>query len=448
MSTTPRFEARDGAAVRAGGLGRAFPVVCGLIFFAFYNTDHAFDFSLEEGFITDVAFMTENAAGGSLARQLSFLTLASVGLYGLTTGTRRFRLAHVGLPLLVLFAAWAGASVLWSHVPVTTAKRLAVWAFLSLGAVGVARLFRPRDVVRMAVVVTGLVAAVGLLAECRFGTFRPWDAAHRFSGTLHPNHQAIHLVTLSVASAVLWRTSSRRAWLLTAGCVGFGLLLLTRSRTALAGVLLAFATLSTLSAGYRWKVPAALAGLTTVSGLLLFATLSGVDFGDGLKQAATLGRDKQVGTLTGRLPIWESVWPYFAERPWLGWGHDSFWTPGHVAAVSEEVQWGIRESHSAYVDTALSTGLVGLAIAVTALLAFFAVAATRYARAARPADGFVTGMLLFAAVSSSTESAMSMPGFVPFALLAAMLSGCSADGDPAATAATGTADATGTAKPR
>lgn len=389
--------------------------------------------------------MQENAAGGSLSRKLSFLMLAGLGVYGLSAGGRTFRFAHVGLPLLGLFAAWACVSVLWSVTPAVTVKRLVVWAFFVLGACGVARLCTPREIVRVALVVTALVAGVGLFAEFALGTFRPWTALHRFCGTLHPNHQALNLATLVLAGTALLPRTRARAAVIASIAFACGLLLLTRSRTALAGVLLSLAVLSTLSTGWRWKLPAVLFATTAVAGGFFVLALGGVDFVEGLGDAATMGRDdKQVGSLTGRLPIWAAVAPYIAARPLLGWGHDSFWTPYHIEVVSEEVQWGIRESHSAYIDTLLSTGLVGLTLALLAVVAFVLAAAFRYVREAREIDGFLTALFVFAAINAFTESAMSMPGCVPFVTLAAMLSGFfgPAEGPGAAAVVTGRGGAT------
>jgi len=145
--------------------------------------------------------------------------------------------------------------------------------------------------------------------------------------------------------------------------------------------------------------------------------------------AATLGRKEQISSLTGRHEIWAEVGRFTAQRPLAGWGYDSFWTPEHVAIVSENCGWGLREAHSSYRDVLLSVGLIGLWTLVPALLCAWFVAVRRYAAGERRAEGrpgvpgegvgeplagYVAGLLAVGLLNAFTESAMTMVLFTPF----------------------------------
>ena len=138
--------------------------------------------------------------------------------------------------LMILYLAWAMASVLWSEDWGMSCRRLAVLMFCVVGAVGFARQLRPRDVAVMALVISGAYLLVGVAAEVALGTFHPGWPGYRFAGTVHPNTQGAHLAVLCLASFCLARAATRgRVWLWGLFAVGLVFLLLTKSRTSCAG---------------------------------------------------------------------------------------------------------------------------------------------------------------------------------------------------------------------
>ena len=161
--------------------------------------------------------------------------------------------------------------------------------------------------------------------------------------------------------------------------------------------------------------------------------LSGYDLEGELGRAALLGREEQAESLTGRLPIWNELAPFASERFVLGYGYDSFWTPPRIDHVSNELQWPIREAHSAYLDMILSVGIVGLLILLTAVAFALYRAAERYLRTDEPTYGFLFGLLLFGLVNSGTESIMQMPLCVPFLVCCGMTQLALAPQTPVAT---------------
>lgn len=121
--------------------------------------------------------------------------------------------------------------------------------------------------------------------------------------------------------------------------------------------------------------------------------------------------------LTGRIPIWTELLPFARQRLLTGYGYDSFWTPDRIDIVSGDVQWGLREAHSAYLDATLSVGLVGMLTLVGIVLAGLFRSAQRYLKTGDVNYCFLFGLLTLGLIDSVTESGMLMTGFMPFVAL-------------------------------
>lgn len=80
-------------------------------------------------------------------------------------------------------------------------------------------------------------------------------------------------------------------------------------------------------------------------------------------------------TLTGRTDLWQDLLTAIAYRPFLGYGYGVYWSPDGPAAgfLSKAVAWDPGEAHNGYLDVALNTGIVGVAL----LFFFLAVALRR-----------------------------------------------------------------------
>ena len=441
-----------------------FLAACVLVGVPFYLSGQDWTTSRAESFTETADQMEATAAGGNAVRQVAFLTLGGAGLWTLLRDRRRrrrvpparwpadrpgwklacslgeaigvARRSHPAAWLLGAYLVWCFASLLWSHAPGQTLRKLVVLGCWAAAASGVARVLNGRRIVWLGVALPAVYLGLGVSAELSLGTFRPWGGEYRFSGTMHPNTQGLTLASLICGSFVLWRANRRavrlgadvptRNWLIPLGAAAVACLLLTKSRTSAAGLALCGGLLAVIAAPPRWRLAAAVFGGTLGSGLLMLALSVGADPLRGAAEAATMGRKEQLGSLTGRHEIWAEVGRFTAMRPWAGWGYDSFWNPAHVAEVSENVGWGLRESHSAYRDVLLGVGRVGLFLLVPALLWAWVTACLRYARAERLADrgfgpgdplaGFVGGTLAVGLLNAFTESAMSMALFTPFVI--------------------------------
>ncbi|MFQ5730470.1 MAG: O-antigen ligase family protein [Planctomycetaceae bacterium] len=415
-----------------------------VVFGAFFLADHDLSVSQSDAFTGTADEMEQQAAGGNALRRASFLAIAGLGVLGLllpayaergqrgTTGSgsddghRRAEPFAIHNPrtairpgvlalLIAALAGWCLLSVLWSDMPSMSLRRCIVAGCLLVGAVGIARQLSLRELVHLAWIIPAVWLAIGVSAEIRLGTFRPWSGEYRFSGTTHPNTQGLSLATMCFATFCLAREGrwKKRGYLVVCG-IGLLFLVLTKSRTSFAGVLGALTLLLTMrtASGTKWSV--GLFAVWSVATAALFVLLFNVDVGEQLTHLALMGRKEQSASLTGRMPIWTVLADFVSQRPIVGYGYESFWTPDRIDAVSTELQWGIREAHSAYIDTVLSVGLVGAGLLLLTVFTGLRSAAQRYLKTGHPSFGFLFAVCVFGLINAFTESGMTMPMFVPF----------------------------------
>lgn len=370
----------------------------------------------------DVNLMVSRISQGELTRQAAFLSLSAVGTLGvLTPARRRFRVDALILYPLTLLVAWCALSVLWSHAPTLTAKRLVVFYAIASAVVATVKHFGPGILVPIAFLYGSASLALGVAAEALLRT-NPLAGDYRFAGTTHPNHTGLAMVLLALSSLALadWR-DRRRRWFFVVAAVAGCALVLTGSRTALfAGV--ASAGLMTV---VRWPLRRLLlVGIPGLWVVLLTFTLYSLDLVPPIWQKALLSReDSDVRTLTGRTEIWAFALHQLAhneERVLIGFGYDSFWTPEMALAVSRFVQFKISEGHSAYIDATLETGVIGAGLFIFLLLA----AQYRWCvyawRSKSAAAAFAAAMPALAIVHGFAESAFIDPHLWTYLLFAAM----------------------------
>ncbi|NNJ24553.1 O-antigen ligase family protein [Alienimonas chondri] len=458
---------------RLPGGKRLFLAAAFLVGMPFYLAGQSWSTSAAEAFTESADEMEARASGGNALRQVAFLTLGGCGVWCLAQDRRRqarplptwwspywpggktasllcewagvARRSHPVAWVLAMYLAWCFASVLWSHEPGQTIRKLIVLGCWTAGSLGVARVLSPRRIVWLGVLLPAIYLSIGVMAEISLGTFRPWGGDYRFAGTMHPNTQGLTLASMIAGAFVLWRSERRFArvsestdepqsasfglWLPALIAAGVLFTLLTKSRTSAAGLALCLGLLAAITVPPRWRLAATVAGGTVGGAALMTALSLGSDPLGGAMDAATLGRSEQLSSLTGRHEIWAEIGRFMERRPLAGYGYDSFWTPEHVAIVSENCGWGLREAHSSYRDILLSVGKVGLALLVPALLWAWFAAIQRYAAGERAAEGrpgvppsgvgeplagYIAGLLAVGLLNAFTESAMSMVLFTPF----------------------------------
>ena len=170
----------------------------------FFLTEQNLNRSLQEEFTFSAETLEQAVAGGNSLRRMAFSAIAMLGVLFLLRNAGPRLSARDPLALLVLAVlAICLASLLWSSDPALTVRRLVVLGFCFLGALGIARQLSARQLCAAVLIVPTAYVAIGILAELKLGTFRPWAAGYRFSGTVHPNTQAGYCGLLCLAAVAM-----------------------------------------------------------------------------------------------------------------------------------------------------------------------------------------------------------------------------------------------------
>lgn len=391
-----------------------FSIVLLTVLLFLFHHDLFFSLSAQEGFSASLAEFTERVEEGSLLRRAVLLVLGLWAVVSLSLRARRKgnsgnRLIAV---TIVLFLGWAALSIIWAVDPAIGLRRLIVLGLLAIGALAVAERFSLRDLILWMLVSSFAYLHLGVLAEIALGTFRPFSAEYRFSGTLHPNSQGINCAFLFIACGILaFRSARFKMLFICLALEAFLFLLLTKSRTCLGFALVAPFVFWVLT--QPWSRQVAIA-LTTVFLACIFLLGSGLVV-PATEELLSMGRsDSETGTLTGRVPLWGQLAGYISERPILGYGYDCFWTSRYAASIATTQDWVVTQGHSMYVDMMLSLGIVGLVLFVFILVGTVW-SAVQCRRRGGDANVAIIGVVtIFALLNGIMESTMILSNTASF----------------------------------
>jgi exopolysaccharide production protein ExoQ len=76
--------------------------------------------------------------------------------------------------------------------------------------------------------------------------------------------------------------------------------------------------------------------------------------------------------MSSRLPLWESLLPFIAERFWLGYGYAAFWSEGMytVLVVAEKIHFRPYYAHNGIIELWIGLGAAGVIIFAGAFLRY------------------------------------------------------------------------------
>jgi exopolysaccharide production protein ExoQ len=383
-----------------------FWLTAGVLGFLFFMTNHDVFVSRLPDYAHYDDSVISVAVGTNLVRRISFFLLAGLGMWFAFSSTRtpwKFN-PWIALPM-VGYVAWSCGSVLWSAEPGMAFKRVISLLCFYLCAFGIGRRFEMRELCWLIFVIMAGYFAIGFAVEIALGTFRPWQSGHRFAGTLHPNSQAAHLTMMCLAAFTLAASETkRRKWLYIMVVLGLLFIALARSRTNLVGAVIALVAIAALRSSFKTKLITVYLGVLAASTGLLVLMFAGLDPLTQLFEAAMLGREDDVASLSGRGLIWPVCWEFIDQRPWLGYGYGSFWTPARIEFFLEEIQFSIFEAHNGYLELLLGTGIMGCVLFVT-LMVTSLFSSIRAAVTTREGSYLLPfGVMAFAFIYSSSES--------------------------------------------
>lgn len=424
------LEATPSLAGRRGVVGLSIVVLA----VAFYFIEHRnAQVSSLQAFTVTGDDMADMSAEGDLGRRLAFPLL---GLFGLALLLRHDG-ARLGLDsrlgwLLLVYFLWCVMSILWSVDPPLTIRRVGVLVFCGLAALGLARQTTLRDLCIISLTVAAIHVANGLRVEIALGTFQPFSSEYRFAGTQHPNAQALYCATMALAAAYLARRAERSGFFLWTLClIGMVLMVMTKSRTVCAAFLGALLAYGVLDMPWSKRI---LLGTSVVSILCFFALAGALlarDLNDRVINLVLIGRQEEVDSLSGRVPLWTDLGPHVQERLLLGHGYLTFWSPQRIESFSRTFQWTVPDGHNAYIDAALNLGLIGAALCAAIVMAGIYEAARRHNTDS--GCGFLFALLTCRAFNAFLESGFDIPmSFTPFIMACGLmhLGFCRAPSEP------------------
>ncbi len=333
-----------------------------------------------------------NLAGYSLA--LSFVVLYP----------RRVLNTALRAPLIWILIAVAILSTLWSDYPALTLRRSVVVIVTTLYGLALAIRFTFDEVLELLgwVFFTALSASLILVmlvpswGEMVYLGRTVWRGVFTHKNFLG-NYAALSLLIFSLL-ARKHRGLGRWFWV---GGLGLAILIMigAESSTALvlsACLLVGAIALHLLKRLHReWQVIFPVIGLfgaiAIVFLLINFETL-----------LATLGKEI---TLTGRIPLWETLLAMGKERTWLGFGFNAFWLgwQGPSAEVWQVITWQPPHAHNGYLDTWLELGMLGLILTIVLFGTLFMAAFYLYTKSVRNASFWIL-MLFFLIILNFFES--------------------------------------------
>ncbi len=393
-----------------------------LLSLCFMMLGHDFDRSLllDEGFNVDDDEMQERVEEGMVRFRLAFLGIGAIGIALLVApGGSRLTLRPALAISVLLLVAWSFGSIVWSHDPSLTLRRLVTLTCSFVGMLGIARAFRAIDLCLFGFLFTLSMAFLGIFAEIVLGTFQPWNFDYRFAGLVHPNTQGIELSVVILTGIALssvypkWRTPI--FCIVAAAFVG---LMLTKSRTSAACCIVALVSLWLVNTSPRTKLISAMSVLL-VCGMFAIALLAfGIDDSDRLTNALSMGRDDDNSSLTGRIPIWIALWDDVMKRPVAGAGFNTYFDEETLAYLSQQHEWAVPNAHNAFIEQLLNLGFVGLFLMITVVVVALSIISKPTIRALDPAYGVFFALIIMGLLNAGFESTMVVNFFFPPCLIA------------------------------
>jgi exopolysaccharide production protein ExoQ len=337
-------------------------------------------------------FLAGNAgaleSGNAIYQLLMFAIAGGAGLVFMIKGisARELRLLTAAWPFLA-FVALGCLSILWSVEPSITFRRIVALGLFTLITYYCAVRFSFERFytvflyfVIFYVVVAFAAAAIPGMGITPGGAYR--GALRAFTG--HKNEFGritFVMLTVTVVFQVFVKHPRTKVILLGLSLIVAALGVLSRSATPLAACMagLVFALVfhfvfAERTFGYAFSRSVRYGLGLAIAIALPFTIIFIVPWA-----VEAMGRDL---TFTGRLPLWEYAINANVGRDWLGSGYRAFWTTENTKYFAETFAYRLEDSgsapsnaHSAYLETWLEMGYVGLCVHLWFIVSCLAVGA-------------------------------------------------------------------------
>jgi len=192
----------------------------------------------------------------------------------------------------------------------------------------------------------------------------------------HKNVLGMTMAIQIITGACLFLQGWRPGFTAAAAALGAGLLMMSRSGSAL--ISLAIAVMMLLPVflyrrGHMVLVFSVGAVLSSAAAGLLYIDAAGINIVEAVLDS--LGKD---ASLTGRTLLWEFGIEAFQERPWLGFGYHGWWATDETPAETLRMitKFPFVMFHNSFLEVAVAFGVLGL-IALGVVILFVLTASTR-----------------------------------------------------------------------
>lgn len=363
-------------------------------------------FALRAATVPVGAPVAQSGAGDAL-RQVCFLSVFVLVLWSALKDRGLRALASVP-PLMAMLLAWCVASALWSAEPAVTARRAVLAAVVVYSAMMSVETLGVRQSLRILKWVLGGVLVVNWLSIPLIpqAVHLPSDPEPLLAGDwrglfFHKNIAgAVSAITAMLFFFAALETRRLADIALCALAVGFTVM--TRSKTSM--VLLPLALAAGLTYRAAWR-----SGLDRLILAVAAVTLAACVVGVAVMDQSLVDRIfANPEGFTGRTEIWRAEIAYIADHPLLGAGFGSFADTGALSPLHDYVpqKWvnNVAEGHDAYLEIAVTMGLVGALAALAALIAAPFVSFWKMPDAAVAPSALLFAVFVFMAFHNFVES--------------------------------------------
>jgi exopolysaccharide production protein ExoQ len=287
--------------------------------------------------------------------------------------TKILTASHLDIALLLSILAIGIAifSYYWSVVPSVTLRRGLALLGTSIFGIYFSVRYQPREQLKLLGWAFGLMVVLSFIfavALPRYG-IDIFPHAGAWRGVFAQKNNLGRAMTLgSLVFLLLALDKGKHRWIPWTGFIlSLVLLILSTSKTSLLVCITTLALLP-LYRALRWRSTLFLP--IFIISILIASAISILAVSEVETLLTLMGRDT---TITGRTPLWEAVWVMILQRPWLGYGYNSFWLgwQSYSSFVWEFVQWTPPHAHNGFLDLWLDLGFLGVAVFTISLLFAF-----------------------------------------------------------------------------
>ncbi len=349
--------------------------------------------------ITYLFFQSSPKVGTAFSMFLPavFLALLIVMFRPVALPKRALNLAF-SARVVLLFLAWAGASLLWTRAS-SVASAFGYWAELTAEVAFVVLLFAftsSDEVLKRSL--KGLASGGLALGMVAIATGTTDELGRAGDETFfHPNVLAYRI---SLAAFAAWylcysdkTANARHSWVI--GTVVLVLLLVSSlSKTSI------FAFLCGSAVMLFWNQGTRIGRVITFTSAAVIVAASAGSVLAYLQEYAALGDGKLFFTLTGRTLIWAETWEMILAKPVIGYGFLSFRDFGPQIA---DIRLG--SAHNDVLNLLFSSGVVGAFLAISAYFGlWYQIRRLKAAHGSVPEPVLFFAILTFSIVRGLAES--------------------------------------------